>query len=165
MGKISLARVDFRLIHGQIVTKWRTATGINKIVVIDNILAEDDFMIKIYTSAAPAGTKTKVHSEEKALRLWNKNKFGEDADVLILFKDLDTCYRAVKAGIGLTEIQLGGIPITPERKSIKKAVALGEKEISYMQELHDNYGVNFTIQVVPEDTKMEYDEILKVYHN
>ena len=42
---------------------------------------------------------------------------------------------------------------------------MGEKEISYMQELHDNYGVNFTIQVVPEDTKMEYDEILKVYHN
>ena len=36
MGKISLARVDFRLIHGQIVTKWRPVTGINKIVVIDS---------------------------------------------------------------------------------------------------------------------------------
>ena len=69
MANINLVRVDFRLIHGQIITKWRTAFSINKIVVIDNILAADDFMIKVYASAAPANTKVKVYSEEKALRL------------------------------------------------------------------------------------------------
>ena len=165
MANINLVRVDFRLIHGQIITKWRTVCGINKIVVIDDILAADDFMIKVYASSAPAGTKVKVYSEEKALRLWNKNRFGEDADVLVLFKDVDTCYRAIKAGIELKEVQLGGEPQTPERKAIKKAVSLGEKEIAYIQELHDKYGVNFTIQVVPEDGKMGYSEIMKSYSN
>ena len=165
MANINLVRVDFRLIHGQIITKWRTAFSINKIVVIDNILAADDFMIKVYASATPANTKVKVYSEEKALRLWNKNRFGEDADVLVLFKDIDTCYRCIKAGIDLKEIQLGGIPHTKERKTIKTAVSLGEKEMAYIRELHDELGVNFTIQVVPEDDKMGYNAIVRSYSN
>ena len=32
----------------------------------------------------------KAYDEAKALRLWNKNRFGEGKKVLILFKDLET---------------------------------------------------------------------------
>ena len=47
MAKIELARVDFRLIHGQIITRWRKVIAINKIIVIDDILAADEFMTKV----------------------------------------------------------------------------------------------------------------------
>ena len=39
MAEIKLVRVDFRLIHGQIITKWRKIFKISKIIVIDDILA------------------------------------------------------------------------------------------------------------------------------
>ena len=75
MAKIELARVDFRLIHGQIITRWRKVIAINKIIVIDDILAADEFMTKVYASAAPSDITVKVYTEEKALRLWNKNQY------------------------------------------------------------------------------------------
>ena len=57
MAEISLIRVDSRLIHGQVITKWRKIFNITKIVVIDDSLANDEFMIRMYEAAAPAGVK------------------------------------------------------------------------------------------------------------
>lgn len=162
MAKIKMARVDFRLIHGQIVVKWCKAFDVNKIVVIDNVVANDEFMLRVYASAVPAGVVVKAYDEEKALRLWNKNRFGDGKKVLILFKDLDTCYRAIKAGIDLKEVQLGGVPQMQDRKMVKRAVFLGAKEMQYLKELRD-MGVVVTAQLVPEDSKFDYDDIVKAY--
>ena len=37
--------------------------------------------------------------------------------------------------------------------------------MAYIRELHDELGVNFTIQVVPEDDKMGYNAIVRSYSN
>lgn len=164
MAQISLARVDFRLIHGQIIVKWRKVFEVNKIIVIDDILACDEFMTRVYASAAPVDVVVKVYSEEKASRLWGKNQFGQGR-VMLLFKDIATCCRMIRSGLPIEEVQLGGVPHTEEKKVIMKAVSLGEGEVSLMQETHDDYDVNFVIQVVPENTKMEYEEIMKAFNN
>ena len=70
MAEIKLTRVDFRLIHGQIVVKWCKAFEVDKIVVIDNVVAGDEFMLRVYASAVPAGITVKAYDEAKALRLW-----------------------------------------------------------------------------------------------
>lgn len=40
MAEIKLVRVDFRLIHGQVITRWLKQTNANRIVVIDNKLSK-----------------------------------------------------------------------------------------------------------------------------
>lgn len=162
MAEIKMARVDFRLIHGQIVVKWCKAFDVDKIVVVDNIVAGDGFMLRVYASAVPAGITVKAYDEEKALRLWNKNRFGEGHKVLILFKDIDTCWRLVKAGVDLKAVQLGGVPQMQDRKAVKRAVFLGAKEMQYIKELHD-LGIDVTAQLVPEDSRYDYAEIVKAY--
>lgn len=164
MAEIKLTRIDFRLVHGQIVMKWCKAYPVDKIVVIDDIVAGDEFMSQIYASAAPVGIRVKCYSKEKALRLWNKNRFGEDSKVMILFKDLDSCCELVKAGMDLKEVQLGGIPQTDERKAVKRAIFLGEKEMDCVHQLHA-MGVNVTAQLIPEDSVFDYDEIVKAYRS
>ena len=37
---IELTRVDFRLIHGQVITRWLTQCQINEIVTIDTALRD-----------------------------------------------------------------------------------------------------------------------------
>lgn len=164
MADIKLARVDFRLIHGQIVVKWCKAFEADKIVVIDNVVAGDEFMLRVYASAVPAGVTVKAYDEAKALRLWNKNRFGDGKKVLILFKDLDTCCRIVRDGLELKSIQLGGIPQMQDRKMVKRAVFLGAKEMLLLKELHE-LGVEITAQLVPEDSEYNYDDIVKAYEN
>lgn len=48
MGQIKLVRIDFRLIHGQVITKWFAQALADRIVIVDDHLAQDDFMKEIY---------------------------------------------------------------------------------------------------------------------
>ena len=39
MAEIQVIRADFRLIHGQVITKWIRQTPANKILIIDDVLS------------------------------------------------------------------------------------------------------------------------------
>lgn len=81
---------------------------------------------------------------------------------MLLFKDLETCYRVIRAGMNLKSVQLGGVPQMQDRKVVKRAIFLGAKEMHQLKELHD-MGVEITAQLVPEDSKYDYDGIVKAY--
>ena len=44
MAEIKLFRIDSRLIHGHIITKWLKVTQADKIVVVDETMAAELFM-------------------------------------------------------------------------------------------------------------------------
>ena len=48
MAKITLVRVDHRLIHGQVITKWVKIAQAQKIIIVDDFLGQDEFMADIY---------------------------------------------------------------------------------------------------------------------
>ena len=60
MADIVLIRADFRLIHGQVITKWAKQTMANKILIVDDMLAKDSFMSSIYTMSAPPGMEVVI---------------------------------------------------------------------------------------------------------
>lgn len=68
MAQIRLIRIDFRLIHGQVITKWFGSTMSNEIVIIDDDLSKDDFMTSIYEMSAPPGAKVTVYDVENAVK-------------------------------------------------------------------------------------------------
>ena len=57
---IVLARIDDRLIHGQVMTSWLNYTGANKIIVIDDVTANDSFLTMIIKTLVPANIVTQV---------------------------------------------------------------------------------------------------------
>ena len=67
MLNIVLTRIDDRLIHGQVVTAWAKITKANRIIVVDDEVAMDEFMVKILKMAAPRSFKIGIHSGEKTI--------------------------------------------------------------------------------------------------
>ena len=57
---IKWVRLDERMIHGQIATKWSRTLGVDRIVVADDTAAASDIMQKSLMMAAPATCKTAV---------------------------------------------------------------------------------------------------------
>lgn len=57
MANIVLCRIDSRLIHGQVVTKWVGQSQANRIAVVSDELDADPFMKNIYLMAAPPNIK------------------------------------------------------------------------------------------------------------
>lgn len=160
MATIAQVRVDFRLLHGQVVTKWRKYRNLSKCIIVDNALADDEFMTQIYTSATPAEMCVKIYSEDKAVRIWEKNQYGE-GNVLLLFNSVSGCLRLAERGVKLPEIQLGGLPGAPGKINIAKAVSIGAEEFQLLEELHDKFGIKVYAQMTPEDTIVEYEDIRK----
>lgn len=51
MGVVNLARVDERLIHGQVMMTLSKRNGVDSIFVVDDVVAKDKFMKDLYKSA------------------------------------------------------------------------------------------------------------------
>lgn len=163
MAEITLARVDHRLIHGQVVTKWMKIALANKIIIIDNYLAQETFMIDVYKMAAPAGVEVEIYSVEKAVEEFNKNKFG-NGNIFLLFKNVDMAYKTFKAGLDYRKLQLGGIPSGTGKKMIFTAVSLDINEVNQLSEMRDA-GYEINLHIVPEESSMSLDEAIKKFNN
>ena len=71
-------RIDDRLIHGQVATRWSTGLKVNRIMVIDDAVAANDNEKAILRMAAPAGVNTSILPLEKAVaNIKNGNYDGQ----------------------------------------------------------------------------------------
>ncbi len=156
-----LARIDSRLIHGQVVAKWLKTIQANHIIVIDDSLAKDSFMSNIYSMAAPPGCKVTIITVEKALEQWNSDRLGIDSNsTIILFKDVKTALAAWQQGLKLPQLQVGGLGAGPDRKTVFKNITLNAKDAAELTLLSSG-GVAVIFQTVPEDTPSTLETILK----
>ena len=77
MANVKIARVDFRLIHGQVIKKWIKYYPVDKININDDVLAADEFMKEIYGMAVPKGIEfdvLKIDEETEKLQKTDKNR-------------------------------------------------------------------------------------------
>lgn len=78
-AKISLVRLDYRLLHGQVVFSWVTKVGAERIIVVDNDAAGDDVKKSALRLAKPSGVRLNVFTVERALAKMAKlNTLGEN---------------------------------------------------------------------------------------
>ena len=155
MGQINLARVDDRLIHGQVMTKWTKGLGTNSVYVIDNATAADDFMKDIYISTnSTGGLRIKVYSAAEVGTQWQKDHFGDDKVVLV-FKNIKEVLEALAAGLEIQTLNVGGIAKKPNTKFVIPTVALSEEDKNDLQKLHEQ-GVEIFFQTVPDSKKVAY---------
>ena len=78
MGKVVLARVDARLIHGQVMTSLSKSAGATAIFVADDPAAHDPFTKNIILGAGSrTGLKVRVLKEDGAVRYWNDRQYDD----------------------------------------------------------------------------------------
>lgn len=163
MAKITWARVDYRLIHGQVITKWSKIASANEIIIVDDMLGQDEFMASIYKMAAPSGVNVDIKTAADAAAAYQAGTLGT-GNIFLLFKDVHAARASHEAGLAFETLQLGGIPAEAGRKVVFPAVAFGPSEAEDVRALHDA-GVNIEIQVVPEEAGISYEEAMRKYES
>ena len=78
-GKIEfvLARIDTRLLHGQVATNWTKATHPNRIIVVSDSVSKDELRKKLIEQAAPPGVRAHVIPLDKLVQVYNDPRFGD----------------------------------------------------------------------------------------
>ncbi|MEE1313652.1 MAG: PTS sugar transporter subunit IIB [Lachnospiraceae bacterium] len=153
---VLLARVDDRLIHGQVMTAWMKLLPAKQIIIIDDKVATDDFMISVLEMAAPKGVKVRVFSCDKATEILAK---GIKTPSILLAKSPITYKRLIDGGVDLTAVNLGGMGINETRTTLYKNLAASPEERTAIKEMLDA-GVDVKIQVIPADKVVEIKNLL-----
>ncbi len=156
MAKIALIRVDYRLIHGQVVAKWLKEKQATKIIIVNDVLVKDRTMGNIYRMATPAGVRCAIVSTGHFVDSWKSTRLG-DGTAMVLFKDIETVYNTYKQGADLEELQIGGLGAGPGRKAVYQNMTLNKQDYDFLQELSDNMDIYF--QATPEDSKKSYKSV------
>lgn len=159
MAEITLARVDDRLVHGQVMQVWTKGHGTNAAYVIDDATAADEFMKEIYESTqSTGGLAIKVFSSDSIVDEWNKNQFGDD-NVVLIFKSIAYAKKAVDGGVPIKELNVGGIAIKPGTTKVIESVGLSKDDAELCKAL-DAAGVKVYFQKIPSSENVSLSAAL-----
>ena len=160
-GKIQyvLARVDSRLLHGQVATSWTKKTNPNRIIVVSDGVAHDELRKKLITEAAPPGVKANVIPIHKMIEVAKDPRFG-NTKALLLFETPQDVLKAVEGGVEIKELNIGSMAHSVGKVVVNKAIAMGTDDVKTFEALKEK-GIKFDVRKVPADAKESMDEILK----
>ncbi|GAA5787009.1 PTS system mannose/fructose/N-acetylgalactosamine-transporter subunit IIB [Chitiniphilus shinanonensis] len=159
MANIVLCRIDSRLIHGQVVTKWVGQSQANRIAVVSDELDADPFMKNIFMMAAPPNIKVDCYGVAGFCAAWRDNRLG-DGNVLVLFPNLASVRQAVIDGFDVAQIQVGGLGGGPGRKVVFQNITLDDADEAVLRDLQARQ-VAVCFQTIPEDKPQKLEDILK----
>jgi len=149
--KIALARIDDRLIHGQVVTIWSKETKCQRIIVCNDDVANDEIRRTLLTQVAPPGVQSSVVGIDKAIRVINNPKYENDI-VLLLFTNPTDVLRLVEAGIDIKTVNIGGMSFKEGKTQLTAAVSVNDEDIKSFKSLNDK-NIELEIRKVASDSK------------
>lgn len=160
-GKIDivLARIDTRLLHGQVATSWTKATDPNRIIVVSDAVAEDDLRKKLIQQAAPPGVKANVVPVWKMAEVFDDPRFGKTR-ALLLFETPQDLLELIEKGGEIEEANIGSMAHSVGKVAVNQFLSLDEEDVATYKKLAD-HGVKFDVRKVPSDSRMDMDKILK----
>ena len=161
--KFVLARVDSRLLHGQVATAWTKTTGPNRIIVVSDAVAKDDLRKRLIEQAAPPGVKANVIPIEKMIEISKDPRFG-DTKALLLFENPEDVLRAVEGGVDIKEVNVGSMAHSVGKVVVSKVLSMGQEDVDTFEKLKAK-GIKFDVRKVPNDSKDNMDEILNKAKN
>ena len=146
---VKLARIDDRLIHGQVVLGWVPHVRPDRIVVTNDRVAASDWERRFYASCVPPDIKTSFFSTEEAARRLQSELFQHE-DLLVLFESGRDVLALVKAGLVLKDVNVGGLHYREDSVELLPFVFLTEEERSFLRELVKR-GVTLSAQDIPSN--------------
>ena len=151
---LRLVRIDDRLLHGQVVAVWLRALGAQRIVIVDDATARDEFLREVLTLAAPQGVPVEVHDVATgAARLIALAATPES--VIVLARTPGTVLELRHAGVPIEVVDLGGMGSGPGRRRLHKTISVSPDELRELREL-EQMGTRVEIQIVADDRPIPF---------
>lgn len=156
---VRLARIDSRLLHGQVATAWTKAVTPNRIIVVSDGVSKDELRKTLLVQAAPVGVKVNVIPIQKLIDVWDDPRFSS-VRALLLFETPQDVAKAVEGGVKFDEVNIGSMSHSEGKRMLTNAVAVDDEDVKTLEYLRDN-GVTFDVRKVPADQGRDVFDLLK----
>lgn len=150
---IRLARIDDRLIHGQVATAWSKATGVERIMVVSDEVAKDELRKFLLKQAAPPGIRSNVITKKKLIEVYHDQLFDQ-LKVMLLFATPQDVLEVVEAGVELPSVNIGGMRFLEGKKMVTNFISVDEADVQCFLKLAER-GIELETRKVPSDRKSD----------
>ena len=155
-----LARIDSRLLHGQVATAWTKAMQPTRIIVVSDGVATDNLRKNLIQQAAPPGVKAHVVPVDHMIKLAKDDQHFGGQRAMLLFENPQDVLRAVEGGVPLKTINVGSMAHSIGKVQPNKVLAFNQDDIDTFSKLKEA-GLEFDVRKVPSDSKGNMEEIIK----
>ena len=155
-----LARIDSRLLHGQVATAWTKAMHPTRIIVVSDGVARDKLRKNLIQQAAPPGVKAHVVPVDHMIKLAKDDQHFGGQRAMLLFENPQDVLRVVEGGVPLKTINVGSMAHSIGKVQPNKVLAFDQNDIDTFKKLEKS-GLDFDVRKVPSDSKGNMNEIMK----
>lgn len=148
---INVVRIDDRLIHGQIVTKWIKAADAKMIMVVDDKAAGDKTQQMLLKFAVPSGIKLEILNKENAIVRIKEDR--TNTNVLMLVRNPKEANLLVEMGLEITNIIVGNISnskSTVGRTKLLDYIYVEPQDVEALKSLNEK-GIKLEVKAIPEE--------------
>ncbi len=146
-----LARIDDRLIHGQVVHGWGVPLRPTLIAIVSDALRAHPERAELFLFAVPEGARGRVLSVAEALDPNFSTEVAAERTVL-LFPGIDEALLLHEGGFALNEVNLGGLHHAPGRSEVLPYVFLDAADRDRLRALRQR-GVTVYAQDLPSNAR------------
>jgi len=155
---LGLVRIDDRLIHGQVATRWTKETNVSRIIVVSDEVAADTVRKTLLTQVAPPGVTAHVVDVDKMIRVYNNPKYAGER-VMLLFTNPTDVERLVEAGVKITTVNIGGMAFRQGKTQVNNAISIDAKDIEAFNKLNAR-GIELEARKVSSDQKLKMMDLI-----
>ncbi len=154
---VILARIDDRLIHGQVVVGWCQKLRPDRIVLANDSIAADPWQSRVYGSSVPREIIVSILSlEEAAAKLAVGGEFSEESVVLLAGNPMDMD-AIIASGADVSEVNVGGVHFSTGKVEMLPFVYVDTADLTAMNSLLDK-GITLEARQVPGGRHYHLDQ-------
>ena len=157
--KYVLARIDTRLLHGQVATAWTKTVQPTRIIVCSDGVAGDELRKTMIEQAAPPGVKANVVPIRKIIEVEKDPRFG-DTKAMLLFETPQDALKAIEGGVSIKEINVGSMAHSNGKVAVNQVLSLGKEDVETFDKLK-SLGIKFNVRKVPSDSPEDMDALVE----
>lgn len=151
--RIVLARVDNRLIHGQVLEAWVPYVQADCIVVASDEVAAKPLQKKLMAASVPREIPVIIGSLIEIAEFFSHNATTQRC--LLLFASPAAALQGYRLGIPFSELNLGNIPGGEGKLRISCTISLSDDDFSTFRQLED-CGVRILARCLPSDAALDW---------
>ncbi len=144
---VVLARIDDRLIHGQVTVGWSRQLRPDRIVLANNEVAADRWQSRVYASSVPPEIAVSILPVARAAAFLADPE-NIDERVLLLTASAVEMNELVRIGAPVGAVNVGGMHFGPGKREMLPFVFVDEADLKAFGRLLD-MGTELSAQQVP----------------
>ncbi|MDU2584988.1 MAG: PTS sugar transporter subunit IIB, partial [Anaerococcus prevotii] len=156
---IGLARIDTRLLHGQVATSWTKSINPDRIIVVSDSVSKDELRKNMVMEAAPPGVRAHVIPIWKMKEIMDDPRFGATR-ALLLFEKPQDVLEFLELGGKLDKVNLGSMAYKQGDINLTNAVSMNADDVKCFDKILE-HGIKIDVRKVPADKSENFDNLMK----